>query len=166
MVRLVSHLQGTIRFHPKNRVGGFAYTDVLHIYGLSRAGYIPQLFSLRLPNPVVIYELLQGANAKALIYDATFESVLNDCPVPAHSAVYDSSGSSTEEPLPAISTVSGDETVFIFHTSGSTSGRPKLVPCSYAWLDTVVRKSEQICKPQNPNRQDVTVCMFVSRHTC
>ncbi|OBZ80035.1 hypothetical protein A0H81_00897 [Grifola frondosa] len=32
-------------------LGGMTYLDVLHIYGVARAGYIPQLSLLRLPNP-------------------------------------------------------------------------------------------------------------------
>jgi hypothetical protein len=39
---------------------GFTYTDVLHI---SRAGYIPQMFSLKFPNPTVFHELLRRAGA-------------------------------------------------------------------------------------------------------
>jgi acyl-coenzyme A synthetase/AMP-(fatty) acid ligase len=138
------------------------YTDVLHIYGLSRAGYIPQLFSLKLPNPVVVIELLQKANAKALIFDASFESTLNQCPVPIHMALDDEEVEDSQDPLPALpTTLESNETVFIFHTSGSTSGSPKLVPCSYKWLNTVVCKAKQISTPRNPSRQDVTVAMFV-----
>jgi len=140
-------------------IGGFTYADVLHIYAISRAGYIPQLFSLRLPNPVVIFELLEKAGAKALLYDAAFQPILNDCPVPTHPAAYDANVASSSAALPAVPTPGSNETAFIFHTSGSTSGRPKLVPCSFSWLETVVRKSNQISRPQNPNRQDVTVWM-------
>lgn len=35
------------------------------------------------------------------------------------------------------------------------------MPCNYRWLGTVIHKSNQICKPQNPERQDVTVWMSV-----
>jgi hypothetical protein len=65
------------------------YTDILHIYDLSRAGYILFKFSLRLPtgNPTVIFELLRKANAKALIFDPSFGSLLESSPVPTHVAV-------------------------------------------------------------------------------
>lgn len=109
---------------------------------------------------MVIYELLERANAKALIYDVTFEHVLGDSPVPIHSANMVEEGDISSDTLPDILSPSKDDTVFIFHTSGSTSGCPKLVPCSYGWLDTVMRKSSQISRPQNSNRQDVTVCMY------
>ncbi|KAH9082129.1 acetyl-CoA synthetase-like protein [Lactarius deliciosus] len=115
-------------------LSGMTYIDVLHIYGLSRAGYIPQLFSIRLPNPDVVCELLIKANARALLVDPSFERLLKRSP---------------------------DDIVFIFHTSGSTSGIPKLVPCSLSWLDSAVTKSYQISKPsgRNERNQDVTVWM-------
>lgn len=143
------------------RLSGFTYTDVLHIYGISRAGYIPQLFSLRLPNPVVVYELLERAGAKALIYDISFDKILGDCCVPSHLALYTEDIEDVEEALPGFSEINGDATAFIFHTSGSTSGSPKLVPCSYRWLDIMIQKSHFICQPQNLARQDVTVFMSV-----
>ncbi|KAF5377456.1 hypothetical protein D9615_005309 [Tricholomella constricta] len=139
-------------------IGGFTYTDVLHIYGVSRAGYIPQLFSLRLPNPSVIYELLLRANAKALIHDSTFASTLGDCPVPTHLATSPEIKDEEGALLPLLEVVEED-IAFVFHTSGSTSGSPKLVPCSYRWLTCAVHKSHQVSEPRNPRRQDVTVWM-------
>ena len=144
------------------RLNGMNYVDVLHIYGLSRAGYIPQLFSIRLPNPEVVYELLSKANARALLVDPSFEGLLRGCPVPTHRAattIYDID--SHEAPLPSLPTLGGDDTVFIFHTSGSTSGMPKLVPCSLSWLDSAVTKSRQISTPsgRTERNQDITVWM-------
>jgi hypothetical protein len=49
---------------------------------VSWARYIPQLFSLRLPSAEVIFELLQKAGAKVLIYDAACEADLKGSPVP------------------------------------------------------------------------------------
>ena len=144
------------------RLSGFTYTDVLHIYGISRAGYIPQMFSLKLPNPTVVHELLHRAGAKALIYDASFESLLKDFPLPVYGALTSERLERLEPTavsLPDISESQDDDVAFIFHTSGSTSGSPKLVPMSYRWLSTVVMKSHFISKPRDPQRQDVTVCM-------
>ncbi|RDB29199.1 Acetyl-coenzyme A synthetase 2 [Hypsizygus marmoreus] len=139
-------------------IGGFTYMDVLHIYGISRAGYIPQLFSVRLPNPAVIYELLHRANAKALIHDSTFASELKDCPLPTFFA-RSVAKSDAEEPLPVLPDINEEDIAFVFHTSGSTSGSPKLVPCSYRWLNSAVSKSYQASLPQSLERQDVTVWM-------
>ncbi|KAI0271339.1 hypothetical protein BC834DRAFT_818549 [Gloeopeniophorella convolvens] len=141
---------------------GMTYVDVLHIYGLSRAGYIPQMFSIRLPNPDVVCELLVRAKARALIFDPSFESILKGCPVPTHRAAMSTYEiDSHDAPLPSLPTLKADDTVFVFHTSGSTSGTPKLVPCSLSWLDSAVTKSHQIGKPtvRADRDQDVTVWM-------
>ncbi|KAG5726095.1 hypothetical protein E4T56_gene1646 [Termitomyces sp. T112] len=140
-------------------VGGFTYIDALHIYGISRAGYIPQLFSLRLPSPVVVYELLRKADAKALVHDHTYTSILNDCFLPTHPSLALTPLETDDEPLPPVSVPLPEEIAFIFHTSGSTSGSPKLVPCMFSWLDSAISKSSQISVPRTQERQDVTIWM-------
>lgn len=142
-----------------HRLSGFTYLDVLHIYGISRAGFVPQLFSIRLPNPVVVYELLRKANAAALIYDSVFEPVLGDCPVSRYPVLKSTLVENIPESLPSIWGFQEADIAFIFHTSGSTSGTPKLVPLTYRWLNSAVVKSHHISMPQNPSRQDVTVWM-------
>jgi long-subunit acyl-CoA synthetase (AMP-forming) len=114
---------------------------------------------LRLPSPVVIFELLEKANAKALIYDSSFQHILRDSPLPVHPAVAAENVDDMGEPLPEMPDVREDETALVFHTSGSTSGSPKLVPCSYRWLSAIVHKVSQMSRPRNPERQDVTVWM-------
>ncbi|KAG7099318.1 hypothetical protein E1B28_001176 [Marasmius oreades] len=140
-------------------IGGYTYQDVLHIYGLSRAGYIPQLFSLRLPNPDVIFELLHRAQARALICDQAFHSVLQGRPVPVHVASPVSKSDVSTDPLPELPVVPSDAIAFLFHTSGSTSGSPKLVPCTYQWLDATLLKSGQVATPRVSSRQDVVTWM-------
>ncbi|KAI0080254.1 acetyl-CoA synthetase-like protein [Panus rudis PR-1116 ss-1] len=141
-------------------LGGMTYVDAVQIYGIARAGYIPQLFSLRLPNPDVIFELLQKSNGKALIYDPSFADTLSSSPIPAHIAVDARSVAVPDILLPSTRPdVDGEETLMIFHTSGSTSGQPKVVPCSYAWWQECLRKSAISTKPYQTHRQDVTVWM-------
>lgn len=141
-------------------LGGAAYTDVLHIYGLSRAGYIPQMFSLRLPNPVVIFELLQKAGASALVCEPSFGVDLSECPVPTYSAIQVREQDAADVPLPPLrADYSASDIVFIFHTSGSTSGSPKLVRCSRRWLDNVVTKSRQLGQVRSTHGQDVSVAI-------
>jgi acyl-coenzyme A synthetase/AMP-(fatty) acid ligase len=107
------------------------YADVCHTYGLARAGYIPQMFSLRLPNPDVIYELMGKANAKALIFDPSSQCPLENSPVPTYPALSLPSVEPGNEELPSITAgLTGSDTFCIFHTSGSTSGIPKVVFCS------------------------------------
>ncbi|KAF8622881.1 hypothetical protein AX15_006646 [Amanita polypyramis BW_CC] len=141
------------------RIGGFTYNDVLHIYGITRAGYIPQLFSLRLANHLVIYSLLQKTDAKALIYDPCFAANVVDSLMPTYLAIALDSIDVTGSILPTLPSVTDDDVAFVFHTSGSTSGSPKLVPCTYRWLESAIYKSTQISKPFNTRQQDVTVWM-------
>ncbi|KAI0778513.1 acetyl-CoA synthetase-like protein [Trametes elegans] len=141
-------------------LGGTTYLDALHIYGIARAGYIPQLFSLRMPNPIVVYELIQRAGTQALVFDAAFQSTVKNSPVPAEIAVDVRLATVEDAPLPPLWVPShGDEIVMIFHTSGSTSGSPKLVPCTAKWVDATVTKAAHATRPRNPERQDVTVWM-------
>lgn len=144
-----------------SRLSGMTYTDLLHVYGLTRAGYIPQLFSIRLENPEVVYELLGKAKARALIYERTFENKLANCPVPTHEALDYDCARHSEDVLPLLHAgAQSSDPVFIFHTSGSTSGSPKLVPCNFTWLQAAITKCEHVMKPIKPsNRRDVTVWM-------
>ncbi|KAJ7619138.1 hypothetical protein DFH06DRAFT_1144364 [Mycena polygramma] len=142
-----------------DRIGGYTYNDVLNIYGMSRAGFVPQLFSLRLPSPEVIYELLGKANAKALVYESEFAPVLRECPLPAYLVPCAEDIEVTGHPLPELPHARPEDIAYFFHTSGSSGGSPKLVPCSYRWLNATVMKSNQVCEPQTPGRQDVTVWM-------
>ncbi|THH30067.1 hypothetical protein EUX98_g4125 [Antrodiella citrinella] len=154
---------------PQSVVGmwlsGLSYVDALHIYGMARAGFIPQLFSLRLPNPEVILELLSKGDARALIHDPSFESILRDAPVSVHVAVEVKDDDVEDVPLPELSAPqSAEDIVMIFHTSGSTSGSPKLVRCSYKWLDCMIAKLGVTCRPRNQHVQDVSVWMGSMSH--
>ncbi|KAG2752316.1 acetyl-CoA synthetase-like protein [Suillus brevipes Sb2] len=139
---------------------GMAYQDVLHIYGLSRAGYVPQLFSIRLPNPDVVLELLTKAGAKALIFDSQFQSLTASFPLPVHLAIEKRDMAPFQYDLPLMRSNSNpNKPVFVFHTSGSTSGSPKLVPCNARWLDAIVAKAKVTSTPTNPRVQDVSSWM-------
>ncbi|RPD64920.1 acetyl-CoA synthetase-like protein [Lentinus tigrinus ALCF2SS1-6] len=170
--RSARHWSHTLTAHgvPRRSVvglwlGGTKYLDVLHVYGLARAGYIPQLFSLRLPSPDVVYELLHRAEAQALIFDPAYESIVIGCPVPAELAVDVRSLEVDHLPLPPLWVpASGDEVVMIYHTSGSTSGSPKLVPCTASWVDATVDKARHVTRSRNPNRKDVTVWIGSMSH--
>jgi acyl-CoA synthetase (AMP-forming)/AMP-acid ligase II len=151
------------------RISGLTYSDLVHIYAVSKAGYIPQLFSIRLPCADVIYELLSKANAKALIYEPSFQSVISDAPVPAHLALPCGEAMGIlaldGEELPD-KELALDDPVFYFHSSGSTSGMPKVVPYTYTWLNSAIAKSYHIMKPRKKDGQDVTTWMYVSLSPC
>ncbi|KAF7332472.1 Acetyl-CoA synthetase-like protein [Mycena kentingensis (nom. inval.)] len=140
-------------------IGGYDYKDVVTLYAISRAGFIPQLFSLRLSSADVILELLSKTGAKALIYEDLFEPALRTWPLPVYPEAEGSIGlgRSTHYDLPPLPIVEEKDIYAYFHTSGSTSGSPKLVPCSYKWLGATLRKSKQICAPKLEGRLDVAV---------
>ncbi|KAK7062155.1 acetyl-CoA synthetase-like protein [Favolaschia claudopus] len=139
-------------------MGGYSYSDLVNLYGVSRAGFIPQLFSLRLPNADVILELLMKTGARALIYEDSFESALQSWPLHVFRAgsIELAAGRSSID-LPPLPSVQKEEIAFYFHTSGSTSGSPKLVPCSFQWLESTIRKSDQICAPRERGGLDIAV---------
>ncbi|PON27817.1 hypothetical protein TGAM01_v203584 [Trichoderma gamsii] len=142
-------------------IPGFTYLDLLHIYGISRAGYIPQLFSIRLPNPAVIFELISKTNAAALIYHGSFGLNISNCLVPHFSlnSLPHSLSSKELGTLPPLQSPGPNSVIFIFHTSGSTSGTPKLVPCTGKWIDFMVKKSTVVATPRAASGRDVTVWM-------
>jgi len=128
---------------------------------MTRAGYVPQMFSLRLPNPIVIFELLRKAGARALVCEPSFHVDLSGCPVPNYSAIQVHEQDVADVALPPLRIDhSASDLVFIFHTSGSTSGSPKLVPCNRRWLDNIVAKSKQLAQVRSTQDQDVTVAMY------
>ena len=163
MVRLASHSSrrfSVTDFKPGQRCNGIAYTDVLHVYGISRAGYIPQMSTFRLPNPAVIFELLQKAGARALVYEPSTGVDLSGCPVPTHQIIQVAKQDVAGVPLPPIRTdCPASDLVFILNTSGSTGGCPKLVPCNRRWLDNIITKAKQTNQVYSTQGQDVAVAM-------
>ncbi|KAM0420436.1 hypothetical protein ACHAPT_011728 [Fusarium lateritium] len=121
---------------------GSSYMDLVHMWGIYRAGFIPQLVSLKMTDPSVVYNLLKKSKATALIHDASFESVLTDSPVRAYPAKDILTSNYDHLPLPPLRlSPKAEETIMIYHTSGSTSGIPKLVPLSARWFDCVIDKT-------------------------
>lgn len=145
-----------------SRVSGTRYVDAVHIYGLMRADYIPQLFSLRLSYPGIVSELLQRSGAQALIVDPSFKSAVVGSSVPTY-VVPDLETLHLNvdcEALPPIrQPLDGDEISMIYHTSGSSSGSPKLVPCTVKWINASVQKIAPLCRPHSQDRQGVATWM-------
>jgi len=140
------------------RLKGIDYNDVVQIYGMSRAGYVPFLSSPRFKTPDDINELSREAKAEALIYDRIFESEAKLGTIPAYKALalkdieFDN-----EEPLPdSLIVKDGNQTLFMLHTSGST-GKPKLRPCTARWLDYYAAKMKRASNQKEQERQDVVV---------
>jgi len=129
---------------------------------MTRAGYVPQMFSRRLPSyPTAIFELLRKTGARALASEPSFHVDLSGCPVPNYSAIQVREQDVAGVALPPLRIdCSASDLVFIFLTSGSTSGTPKLVPCNRRWLDNNVTKSKQLAQVRSSRGQDVTVAVY------
>lgn len=141
-----------------SRLKGTSYWDLVHIWGVSRAGFVPQLFSLKLSSPQVVFELLERSDAVGLIFESASHVDLSGCPIP----IFPVEAAMTCEHVSSFSlpenwkNLGADQTVFIFHTSGSTSGIPKLVPLTATWLDCSIDKMQHVL-PSRPGKQQVVV---------
>ena len=134
---------------------------------MSRAGYIPQIVSSCISNHLVTFELLQKTGARALVCEPSFRADLSECPVPNYSVKQVREQGVTDVALPPLRIDhSASDLVFIFHTSGSTTGSPKLVPCNRRWIDSIVAKSKQLAQVRSTQGQDVTVAMYGNIQNC
>ncbi|KAJ7763650.1 acetyl-CoA synthetase-like protein [Mycena maculata] len=114
---------------------GVAYSDLVHIYGIARAGFVPEVLNAKMSIPVV-RDLLAKTGGKALIYDPSFAKVVADAgrfefpclTIPDLHCLPIPSG------LPDLPEVTPNDIALIFHTSGTTSGVPKPVPETHRWL--------------------------------
>ena len=141
------------------------YQDVLHIFGVSRAGYIPQLLHFpRSSSKNLIVELLRHANALALICDVSHaqlnrdsSSPLGSLPIPVYaSSDLRQAGVPSHCRLPKIEDLVADPNAvaFVLHTAGTTMGTPKLVPYTHRAVDSVMRKAQVVAAPTSSRRQD------------
>ncbi|KAJ7704927.1 putative amp-CoA ligase [Mycena rosella] len=123
---------------PKDVVGiwltGRKYEDVINIMGLSAAGFVPQLFSVVFPNPDVIWDLISASGAKALIFDAQFSTQCASAPVPVFPAALFAAFDSGSHVAISIAASEPTENALIVHSSGTTSGSPRLIPLRHAWV--------------------------------
>ncbi|CAF3456324.1 unnamed protein product [Fusarium graminearum] len=139
---------------------GWSYEDLLHYLSLQRAGFIPQLFSIRITDPSVVYDLLRNSNAAALLYDPVCEPLVQGCPIPTFSTgIVLGKDCPADVQLGTTTSTDGDKVLVIFHTSGSTSGMPKLVPQTVRWMDCLIRKHRHM------NYKPASVASFMGSHT-
>ncbi|KAF9529511.1 acetyl-CoA synthetase-like protein [Crepidotus variabilis] len=109
------------------------YQDLVYAIALSRASYIPQMCSDMLTHPEIIFGLMEKADSKMILYDPSLEHLTKGCPFPklefnALKSIK-SCPRRDNSSLPAVEDLpSGSDISFVFLTSGSTSGSPKVVP--------------------------------------
>jgi acyl-coenzyme A synthetase/AMP-(fatty) acid ligase len=115
------------------RITGVKYSDLAHIYGLARAGFIIEVLNANCTIPI-IRDLFAKTGGKALIFDRKFASLVDDLSLPSLVIPELSDLPAVSSPLPALPDVTPDDIALIFHTSGTTSGLPKPVPETHRWL--------------------------------
>ncbi|KAF8174893.1 acetyl-CoA synthetase-like protein [Pholiota molesta] len=118
-------------------ITGEKYTDLVHLYALARIGYIPQMLNKAMATlDNAIPSLLSLTNAKAILYDPLYSSAVASLSYPNFPLVIDlkSLPPLGDRKLPDLPIVPDDAVAVIFHTSGTTGGRPKPVPETHKWL--------------------------------
>ncbi|KAF7329498.1 AMP-binding domain-containing protein [Mycena kentingensis (nom. inval.)] len=139
---------------------GWCYNDVLHVYGLSRAGFIPQVFGLEFTNAAVVFELIAQSKTVALIFDPAVQPDLRSGPTRLYHPVHRESLPDSALPLPPVNThPNPDDFALILHSSGSTSGMPKRIPYTFKFLDSLATKAGTLARPIREGEGDTFAWM-------
>lgn len=106
------------------------------MYALCAAGLIPQVFSTyySAQGVAMVEELMTMSSAKVLLYDPEFEHLVSKASCVRVSIPDLIFIKSFEYSMPTLPDVSDEDIAIIFHTSGTTSGRPKLIPETHGWV--------------------------------
>ncbi|KAJ7585901.1 acetyl-CoA synthetase-like protein [Mycena floridula] len=138
-----------IGIQPNSVVGlwitGTSYQDPVQLFGLVRAGYVPQLFSHNTPFQVII-ELLAFTKGKALLYDPGLSDHVADLGLPAFPCPASETIAVFSGCLPDLPAVNPTDTVMIFHSSGTTSGKPKPIPQKHGFLSSFPSRRTEVWK--------------------
>ncbi|KAJ7592020.1 acetyl-CoA synthetase-like protein [Mycena floridula] len=120
-------------------ITGTRYRDLVNLYAIARAGFIPQVFSLNFRTPMII-DLLATSKGKALLYCSSFGEHVKDFDIPILVVPELDTIPKVTAALPDLPEVEDTDMAMIFHTSGSTSGRPKPIPETHRWLKYLAQK--------------------------
>ena len=119
----------------------FSGSDIQHfIYALAlaRLSYIPQMCPMTLTHPEIIFALMEKAGSRMILYEPSLEDATTDCPFPKMplTPIETLENPSSDVTLPAIEDLSSSPSdfCFIYLTSGSTSGSPKVVPLTQKFV--------------------------------
>ncbi|GJJ14653.1 hypothetical protein Clacol_008919 [Clathrus columnatus] len=158
MVGVARYWLKTLQLPPRSVVGlwlpGNSFSDMLHIFGIMKAGYIPHILLSDITNLEVVRALFKDTDCGAILYtpSASGEGLSKDfvChPIMDTEEIEISEDSSIVIPFDSESVLNEGDTVVIVHTSGSTSGRPKIVHIRQKWFEANHHKSI-MRKPRSP----------------
>ncbi|KAI0367704.1 acetyl-CoA synthetase-like protein [Pilatotrama ljubarskyi] len=155
-----THWHGTLaplRLKPLDIVGlwltGSKFSDLVNAIAVSALGYTPQFFSAYFENISTILELLSQSGGKALIFDTTYTAKVGGggaLEIPHFTALDDSeiavasettkSGESSAPAFCPDAPVGPEDVAALFHSSGTTGGRPKIIPNTYKMLNAVIAR--------------------------
>ncbi|KAI8989116.1 acetyl-CoA synthetase-like protein [Trametes punicea] len=134
---------------------GHKLSDLINAIAVSALGYTPQFFSAYFEDAALIMELLSHSGGKALVVDSSFAAKLTsaDPSVLPHFVALDDTqisqlirdvkqGGNEGEQLAFVpdAAVRPDDIAALFHSSGTTGGRPKIIPNTYKMLNTVISR--------------------------
>ncbi|KZP19040.1 acetyl-CoA synthetase-like protein [Athelia psychrophila] len=134
-------------------IRGFTYPDVITIFALSRAGFIPQTVPFVIPNATLVLSLLAKTNAQAIVHAADkTEAILETGTKLYHfeevNFAHVMEDTVAHIPLPVLPEATPETILYIEHSSGSISGIPKVVPIMNKWMATIERKSGKAFRSQ------------------
>lgn len=140
------------------RLTGKKYSDGINILGLICAGYIPQLFSVVFANHEVVWDLILKSGASALVFDEAFTEIVNEYQISTLPALTYTVLDMTSPGESSVAPVSYQDMAMIVHSSGTTSGMPKLIPCTHGWLKSYVENTfDQLLRNSRPGSGDGTI---------
>ncbi|KAJ7578061.1 hypothetical protein C8J56DRAFT_898744 [Mycena floridula] len=140
--KIWQHIGHSCRARDRARLGGRitgkSYQDFIHMYALSRAGYIPQLFNLPTPFPA----------GNALLYDPSLSASVIDFglptfPYPRSKTITQHSGH-----LPDLPTVESTDMAMIFQPAGAPLAGPNPISKkTKAWSGiSDWHRSDKVCQ--------------------
>lgn len=121
------------------------YSDLLHIYGVMRAGYVPHILFSEITSLDMMHDLFNQTDARVVIHVPTLSVEELPKQIPCYLAP-DAEEIPEEQCVDAVIpnfdtiVIPDEDIIAIIQTSGSTSGRPKVVRLRQRWFEANSRK--------------------------
>lgn len=125
---------------------GKTYVDAVHLFSLQRAGFVPHLVSTYLKDVALVQDLFEQSQPKVIICDTKDANGWQKLAeryevIPMLTLDETLSGDASQFHLPPLDG-DGDDILSMEQSSGSSSGRPKVVQFSRRWVDANAQKCQ------------------------